>query len=122
MFSGTRGIEVTAVALAVISGAALMATIVLGGFIDPNAIIADSLAYGLMLALIAFGVTLDVLAPNAATKAVALVMLTLGSLSLTFWFAISFIVSFGVPALLAIIATFLAYVRLGERRAAPAAW
>lgn len=115
-----RRFEVTAAALAIISGAALMLSIILGGFIDPNAIIADSLAYGLMLLFVALGVTLDALAPNAATKAVALAMLTLGALLLTGWFAISFIITFGIPALLAIIATILAYARLGARPAAPA--
>lgn len=94
-----------------------MGSLWLGSFIDPRAIIGDLLAYLLMLLLVALGATLDVLAPTAATKAVALVMLTIGSLALTGWFAISFITTFGVPALLAIIATILAYARLGARPA-----
>ncbi|HEX9038801.1 MAG TPA: hypothetical protein VF808_17600 [Ktedonobacterales bacterium] len=118
MLRGTRGIELAAGWLAVIAGVAIMGDIWLSGFIDPSAVVADLLAYGLMLALIALGVTLDVQAPNGATKAVALVMLTLGTLALTGWFVISFVVLFGAPALLAIIATALSYARLGSREVA----
>ncbi len=71
----------------------------------------DLLVYGLMLLLVALGVTLDLLAPTMASSVVALVMLTLGTLTLTGWFAISFIVTFGLPALLAIIAAALAFIR-----------
>jgi hypothetical protein len=121
MYRTVRAIELAAGALAVISGALIMGSIWLGGLIDPNAVVSDLIGYGMMLLLIALGVTLDLLAPTRATKAVALVMLTLGTLALTGWFVISFIVEFGAPALLAIIATILAYIRLSERSAAQAA-
>lgn len=113
----SRAIELAAGALAIISGVAIMLSIWQGGFIAPQSVIADLLAYGMMLLLVALGVTLDVLAPTMAAKVVALVMLTLGALTLTGWFAISFIVMFGIPALLAIIATVLAYVRLASSEA-----
>ncbi len=106
-----RVIEAVAGGLAIIIGAGLMLSIWLGGFIAPQAVVADLLAYGLMLLLVALGVTLDLLARTMATSVVALVMLTLGALTLTGWFAISFIVTFGLPALLAIIAAALAYIR-----------
>ncbi len=115
MLRGIRGIELAAGALGVISGVAVMLPIWLGGLIAPQSVIADLLAYGLMLLLVALGVTLDVLATATATKVVALVMLTFGTLLLTGWFVISFITSFGLPALLAIVATALAYVRLSSR-------
>ncbi len=88
-----------------------MFSIWLGGFIASQAVVVDLLVYGLMLLLVALGVTLDLLAPTMATSVVALVMLTLGTLTLTGWFAISFIVTFGLPALLAILATALAFIR-----------
>jgi hypothetical protein len=112
MLRGTRAIELAAGALTVIAGVAIMLPIWLGGFIAPQSVVADLLAYGMMLLLVALGVTLDVLAPTIAVKIVALVMLTLGALALAGWFVISFIISFGLPALLALIATALAYVRL----------
>lgn len=119
MFKGTRGIELAAGALAVISGVAVMLPIWLGGFIAPESVVADLLIYGLMLLLVAVGVTLDVQASTTlVAKVVALLLLTLGAVALTGWFAISFIISFGLPALLAIIATVLAYARLASGAAA----
>lgn len=113
-----RIIELVAGALTVISGVAIMLPIWLGGFIAPQSVVADLLAYGMLLLLVVLGVTLDVLAPTIAVKIVALVMLTLGALALMGWFAISFIVTFGLPALLAIIATALAYIRFFGSRVA----
>jgi hypothetical protein len=113
-----RGFEIAAGALAVISGVAIMGSIWQGGFIDPNSVVPDLLAYGMMLLLVALGVTLDVLTMSGPAKAVALLMLVLGALTLTGWFAISFILEFGLPALLAIIATVLGFVGLPSRGAA----
>lgn len=121
MLRGTRGIELALGALAVISGAVIMGSIWLGGLIAPESVFPDVIGYGLMLLVVALGVTLDVLAPTGATKAVALILLTLGTMALLGWFAISFIVSFGAPAILALIVTALAYIRLSERPIAPAA-
>ena len=115
MLKVIRGIELAAGALAVISGAALMLSIWQGGFIAPNSVAADLLIYSIMLALVAVGVALDLLAPTAAARATALILLTIGALLLTGWFVISFVPFFGIPALLAIVATALAYASFAVR-------
>ncbi len=117
MLKGIRGIEVAAGWLAVISGAALAFMIWQGGFIAPESTIVDLVVFGFILLLVAVGVTLDALAPTWAVRTVALSLLTIGVLALTFIFVISFIIELGIPVLLAIIATVLAYVRLASSEA-----
>jgi hypothetical protein len=109
-------IELVAGWLAVGLGVAIALYTWLGGFIEPQSVFADLFGFGLILLLIAVGVTLDSAAPTRAARIVARTLLTTGTLLLLGVTVISFVAFLFAPALLAIVATALAYTH-GESRA-----
>ncbi|HEU0028446.1 MAG TPA: hypothetical protein VFQ25_15140 [Ktedonobacterales bacterium] len=109
-------IELAAGWLAVALGVAIALFTWMGGFIEPQSVFADLFGFGVILLLIAIGVTLDAAAPTLAARIVARVLLTAGTLLLLGVTVISFVALLFAPALLAITATLLAYTR-GEPRA-----
>lgn len=105
-------IELAAGGLAVALGVAIALFTWLGGFIAPQSVFVDLFVFGLILLLIAVGVTLDAAAPTLAARIVARVLLTTGTLLLVGVTVISFVAFLFAPTLLAIVATLLAYIRL----------
>lgn len=116
-----HGIEITLAALVAISGAAVWVEIWLQGAIGPDFNPLWVVGYGLTLLVVILGAILDVFAYNRTGKATALVMLSLGTIALLGFGAISFIIEFGLPVIFAFSATALALGTLGARRATPRA-
>jgi hypothetical protein len=108
-------IELAAGWLAIGLGVVIALYTWLGGFIAPQSVFADLFGFGLILLLIAVGVTLDAAAPTLTARVVARVLLTIGTLLLLGVTVISFVAFLFAPALLAIVATALAYTH-GEPR------
>jgi hypothetical protein len=102
-------IDLAAGWLAVLLGAAIALFTWVGGFIAPQSVFVDVFIFGLILLLIAVGVTLDAVAPTPAARVVARVILTTGTFLLVGVTAISFIAFLFAPALLAFVATLFAY-------------
>lgn len=102
-----RIVEFIAGWLAVVTGAAIVLPIWLGGHIQPDAVVVDLTTFGLILAIIALSVTLESLDGSL----VARITLTLGALALAGVFVVSFLIELGVPALLAVAATLIAWTR-----------
>ncbi|HET9112109.1 MAG TPA: hypothetical protein VFN78_14865 [Ktedonobacterales bacterium] len=90
----------------------------LGGFIAPQSVVVDLAICALLLALIAWSVTVESMTGSLTAR----IILTLATLALTGVFVISFLIELGIPALLAACATMIAWTRHlpapGARRAA----
>lgn len=93
--------------LAVVLGVAFMLVWWLGGFISPDWVVTDVTAFSLILAVIALSVTLE----SVTGSVMARMTLAIGALALTAAFVVSFVIELGIPALLAIGATFVALAR-----------
>ena len=110
-----RVIEAATGGLTVITGAGLALSIWLGGFIAPEAVVSDLVGFALILALIAVGVTLDIAASTRVASAVARTFLIIGALAMLVVSALSFIVYFAVPALLAVATAVFAFTHQPAR-------
>ncbi|HLY29406.1 MAG TPA: hypothetical protein VKQ36_00130 [Ktedonobacterales bacterium] len=93
--------------LAILLAAAIAAYTFFGGFIEAGSVKSDLLIFGGVLAVMALGVTIDVL-PGWWPGRLLLGLGTLAFLAIT---AISFIALLFVPAILALLATIAAFVR-----------
>lgn len=93
--------------LAVASGIAIMLRIWGGGFIAPEFVSFDLTVFSLILAVIALSVTLESVTGSLAAR----IILALGAVALTGVFVVSFVVELGIPAVLALAATFMAFSR-----------
>jgi hypothetical protein len=116
-----HGIVMTLVTLATISGAAVWVDLWLEGALGSDFNPLWVVGYALTLLLVVLGAFLDIFANNRTMKVAALVMLSLGTMALLGFGAISFIVAFIAPAVFAFGATALAFGTLGARRSAPRA-
>jgi hypothetical protein len=116
-----HGIEITLAALAAISGTAVWVEVWLAGAIGSDFNPLWMVGYALTLLVVVLGAILDVLANSRIAKSAALVMLSLGTLALLGFGAISFIIEFIAPAVFAFGTTALAFGTLGARRSAPRA-
>lgn len=102
-----RVVEFAAGWLAVVTGVAIVLAIWKGGYISPEAVGLDLTIFGVILAVIALSVTLE----SVTGSVMARMTLALGALALTAVFIVSFVIELGIPALLAIGATFVALAR-----------
>lgn len=102
-----RIVEFAAGWLAVVTGVAIMLAIWKGGYISPEAVGLDLAIFGVILAVIALSVTLE----SVTGSVMARMTLAIGALALTAAFVVSFVIELGIPALLAIGATFVALAR-----------
>jgi hypothetical protein len=102
-----RIVEFAAGWLAVFTGGAMTLAIWKGSYISPDSVGLDLTIFGVILAVIALSVTLE----SVIGSVMARITLAIGALALTAVFVVSFVIELGIPALLAIGATFVALAR-----------
>ncbi|HET9109506.1 MAG TPA: hypothetical protein VFN78_01650 [Ktedonobacterales bacterium] len=113
-----RIVELVTGWLAVATSVAIALNVWLGGFIAPQSVVVDLVTFALLLTVIAWSVTVESMTGSLTAR----IILTLAALALAGVFVISFLIELGVPALLALCATLIAWTRHlsapGARRAA----